>query len=288
LSSILRALKKIEKTVAQQEGSRAWPRPIDTKKTVRSRVKKIWLFNKLTSALVVFLIILAAGWLIVSRRQLIMAKLFPLKTSASLEQRLATTKDKESVFHAKIDNPSTIAAKTHPNNSISLGQPPDADSFQNNSPKSGSQRRLPLSGAPSRLKQLQDSAKSSASPKPKPLKTAATPTRTVVNRNQTSASGLAPKAESENKKSTGTSAQNQKQPATADRFSSLQRIVDSRLKLQAIAWFDDVGRRMAVINNRIVREGESVDGFSITQIRPDDVVVSDGTELWRLEFGPKP
>ena len=44
---------------------------------------------------------------------------------------------------------------------------------------------------------------------------------------------------------------------------------------------------MAVINGRIVREGESTDGYQINQIRQEDVVVSDGTQAWSLEFGLK-
>jgi hypothetical protein len=42
---------------------------------------------------------------------------------------------------------------------------------------------------------------------------------------------------------------------------------------------------MAVINGRIVREGESADGYQINQIRQEDVVVSDGRQSWSLEFG---
>ena len=71
------------------------------------------------------------------------------------------------------------------------------------------------------------------------------------------------------------------------RFDALTKINNSKLKLQAIAWSDDTARRMAVINNHVVREGETVDGFSITNIRKDDVIVNDGTTSWRLEFGLK-
>jgi type II secretory pathway component PulC len=67
----------------------------------------------------------------------------------------------------------------------------------------------------------------------------------------------------------------------------LSAIDDSKLKLQAIAWSDDAARRMAVINNHIVREGEAVDGFSITKIREDDVIVNDGTTSWRVKFSLK-
>lgn len=63
------------------------------------------------------------------------------------------------------------------------------------------------------------------------------------------------------------------------------RIKDNILKLQAVAWADDPGRRMAVINDRIVHEGESVDGYQIVKIREEDVIVKQGGKSWRLEFG---
>ena len=72
--------------------------------------------------------------------------------------------------------------------------------------------------------------------------------------------------------------------ASKDRFAGLPRLSDSKLKLQAIAWAHEAPQRLAVINNRIVREGDSVDGYSIIQIRSEDVVVNDGTQSWRLEF----
>lgn len=66
---------------------------------------------------------------------------------------------------------------------------------------------------------------------------------------------------------------------------SYQRLDNSKLKLQAIAWSNDAAQRIAVINDRVVREGESVEGFSINQIRQEDVIVNDGTQSWQLEFG---
>jgi hypothetical protein len=62
---------------------------------------------------------------------------------------------------------------------------------------------------------------------------------------------------------------------------------DTKLKLQALAWFSDASKRMAVINSHIVREGGSVDGYQVTQIRRQDVVVNDGKKSWRLVFGLK-
>lgn len=67
----------------------------------------------------------------------------------------------------------------------------------------------------------------------------------------------------------------------------LSRLEGSKLKLMAIAWYADPARRIAVINGSIVKEGESVEGFRINQIRKDDVIVSDGSRSWRVEFGLK-
>ena len=66
-----------------------------------------------------------------------------------------------------------------------------------------------------------------------------------------------------------------------------RRLDDSTLKLQAIAWSKDAAQRLAVINGHIVREGESVDGFLVNQIRQEDVVVNDGSTSWQLEFSLK-
>ena len=43
-------------------------------------------------------------------------------------------------------------------------------------------------------------------------------------------------------------------------------------------------RRLAVINGRIVREGDSVEGYRITRIRQEDVVVTGANRSWRVEF----
>lgn len=68
---------------------------------------------------------------------------------------------------------------------------------------------------------------------------------------------------------------------------SLSRLDNSKLKVMAIAWYADPAKRIAVINGSLVKEGESVEGYKVTQIRKDDVIVSDGSRSWRVEFGLK-
>jgi hypothetical protein len=76
-------------------------------------------------------------------------------------------------------------------------------------------------------------------------------------------------------------------PAARSPEDNLSRLDNSKLKVMAIAWHGQATRRIAVINGHIVKEGESVDGYAITQIRKDDVIVNDGSRSWRVEFALK-
>jgi hypothetical protein len=68
---------------------------------------------------------------------------------------------------------------------------------------------------------------------------------------------------------------------------SLSRLDESKLKVMAIAWAPEPSRRLAVVNGHIVKEGGSVDGFSITQIRKDDIIVHSSGQSWRVELNLK-
>jgi len=59
---------------------------------------------------------------------------------------------------------------------------------------------------------------------------------------------------------------------------------DPAVVLQAISWASDGARRMAVINGKICRENEQINGYMILQINPEDVVVSKGSVTGRLVF----
>ncbi len=68
-------------------------------------------------------------------------------------------------------------------------------------------------------------------------------------------------------------------------FGVLDRLADGSLKVQAIAWSPITDERMAVINSKIVREGNSVDDYTIVTIGQNEVVVRKGGQMWRAEFG---
>jgi general secretion pathway protein B len=56
------------------------------------------------------------------------------------------------------------------------------------------------------------------------------------------------------------------------------------MKLQAVTWSRVPRKRIAVINNRILREGEMVSSYLIKTINQDDVVLSQEGTKWKLMF----
>lgn len=59
---------------------------------------------------------------------------------------------------------------------------------------------------------------------------------------------------------------------------------DPAMKLQAITWSTKPQNRIAVINNRIMRQGDSVSGYRLVTINQDDVILSAAGERWKLPF----
>jgi outer membrane biosynthesis protein TonB len=59
---------------------------------------------------------------------------------------------------------------------------------------------------------------------------------------------------------------------------------DPRIDLQALVWAPEAAARFVVINNRLVKEGGSVDNIAVLKINPDDVLLAEGTDRWHVEF----
>jgi hypothetical protein len=57
------------------------------------------------------------------------------------------------------------------------------------------------------------------------------------------------------------------------------------LSIQAIAWSANPDERIAVINNRVTREGASIDGYSIVTIAEEAVYARKEGKLWMVRFG---
>ena len=274
MSTILKALKQIDQTTPPED-LQSWPPKIDTKGTVKTRVQKIRLNRKVYLAAVLTLIIVAVGWLAYSQKDLLLAKISSDRISENDRSASTGSSENSPVYQAKIYGPpskkATGSAKDLANKRADMNSGPgqtQTDKRPGQSPKmSGSQKaaKNPIFTATRKAESLPKSPSSISriSPSQKAVQKKAV-------RSKTRASvAIRPQ------KTRSAAKQNSK---------SYRRLDESKLQLQAIAWSKNAAQRIAVINGHIVREGESVEGFSVTQIRQDDIIVNDGNESWQVEF----
>ena len=78
----------------------------------------------------------------------------------------------------------------------------------------------------------------------------------------------------------------QPQKQSSESFDNVPTLAGGQLKVHAIVWSPVREDRMAVINSRILYEGDAMDGYTLVAIRPDDVVVrKDSGGRYRVIFG---
>ena len=269
MSTILKALKRIDQTSPPPDDLQTWPPKVDPQKTVRARVYKIWLYRKVYLALILAVVVIAAGWFAYSQMHWLASKILPQKTSA-----------KGPVYQAKIQT-GTDESKGAVSQKAPTVKRRKARSSAGPVPRPAGVERASRGVPPIQASQKNPKNKGITSPATAPFSgTNAAPQSNIsrspiVGSAKSKQRGTRPATAAPMKKST---------PRVA---RSYQRLDDSKLKLQAIAWSKDAAKRLAVINGHIVREGESVDGFLVNQIRQENVVVNDGSAYWQVEFGLK-
>lgn len=69
-----------------------------------------------------------------------------------------------------------------------------------------------------------------------------------------------------------------------DAYDDVAHLPRDTLRLQAISWSDMPSARITVIDGRILREGHSVDGYTVVQIRPKDVIMAKEGKRWKLTY----
>ena len=72
-----------------------------------------------------------------------------------------------------------------------------------------------------------------------------------------------------------------KKPLPMDRLESVG------FKIQAISWREPREERLVVISNQVLREGDDIQGYQISHINPDDIVLRRGDKEYRLDFRSK-
>ena len=271
MSTILKALKRVDQSTPPPDDLQPGPSMIDTKKALRGRLFRIWLQRKAIAALMVAAVVIAAVWLIYSQKDWLISKIDGSHSPS----------EKPPVFQAKIEPPAGRPEPTEPQEAAPLDRQQTSGDATSGGERISAQRP-PATSSRSPSGQQQPANQPTTM---KPQIRAPQSTSSVQ-------SGLSGSTQAKS----GDSGQRKNRPpakAPAQKSGSravsatrsYPRLDNATLKLQAIAWSNVAAERIAVINDRIVREGESVEGYSINQIRQEDVVVNDGDRSWQLEFG---
>lgn len=62
---------------------------------------------------------------------------------------------------------------------------------------------------------------------------------------------------------------------------------NANMKLQAISWSENSEKRLAVINDSIVHQGDRAGSYIVIRINTDDVILRQDKEMWILPFRPR-
>ncbi len=76
-------------------------------------------------------------------------------------------------------------------------------------------------------------------------------------------------------------------PAPQDAYARAEVLPKDTLQLQAISWSDIPTERITIIAGQILREGQTIDGYSVIAIRPEDVILEKAGKWWKLVYGSR-
>ena len=277
MSSILKALKRIEGQTPAPQSFPALPDSVAAKQAVNSNARKRWLQRRFITVSLVLLAVVVTTVIVFQRRSFITSKIFPAGSPATKQQKSQAEEEKSKIFRAKI-SPATVKRSTkkpeptqparQPIKTVGPGQKTQKyrtdTRFAGSRVDAGQQPPQPVSAISSK-QPPRGTINNKPSPKP------------------SSRQKLTPSEKSIAGKRTASRKPAAVTPKTGEE-KTYAKLSDSQIKLQALAWSSNAAKRIAVINGRIIREGESMDGYQINQIRQEDVVVSDGRRSWSLEF----
>ncbi len=280
MSSILKALKKLEDQAEDQNHVQFWQPKNHEQRTGHEQITGRMHFKKRYIIIFAGLVFAVGAGLVLSqklhekkpklitkkegiqqkpvrlpaRKAVIQNKKDRLQKLARLPEKKATMPDKEAIFQKPVRLPEKNA--TMPDRvQKELSSRKDVKKFE---PIAKATKAAP----PSSHKSLENTA--------------------VLFNNKTS-----PLKHAREKTAAGKSSEKSGQNTKADRFASMpvKRSNQTQIEVQAIAWANDPKSRLAVINGRILREGESIDNVIVMHIGKDAVVFKKGEEGWKQMFG---
>ena len=253
MSSILKALKKLENGFSEQREIRPRLQKRLKNEAIHQRVIGTWLYNKRFFIIFAVVILAVGGWLVLNRKpreegQTLVAKTItkPIKSVDLSEKKASIPNIVQKKRHIGKD-----IEKSELNTKAAKMKPISASKSRRNAPALFAKKEMNLP------KPLSHTEKNASVPD---MKQKETSTRKDVEKSE--------------------------QNIKAERFESIsvKQANETRLEIQAIAWSSDPESRIAVVNSRIVREGGSVEGAFVTNIGKDEIIFRKGGEEWRQPF----
>jgi hypothetical protein len=286
VSSILKALKKLEKEFPQQVESVSWPQKIDTKKALSKRTKGLWMRKKLIAVFCVTVLLAAGIWLFLSEKPTLIKKYFAgdaLVGQKAEEERTASMQVRKKVKKGPVpvsgaENVAKKVPRPSINKTSSLDLQRKDTSAVKNSEKHNLVKKVDQKISAHVRRTTENKLKSGSRDE------TVIDERAAVPKTKTSSLGLVQRETAALKEYV--KPRQGKMPEDK-KFASAKIMEDSKIELQAIAWSIDPKERIAVINGRVVREGASLEGFTITRIGKDEVFVVQRNELRKLVFTVK-
>ncbi len=281
MSSILKALKRVEAESPPALPYQSSSRPIDPKQALNTNAKKRWYLQRLIYLVLILAVIVGSAAVVFTHRELLIAGLSFLYPPIAPPEK-DPAEDRTGIYRAKVPTARSVTNQpqrktaSRPAGQINMPTPNGQDKKFQSSATAGNRRSVDRTVGP------RQPAAETRSPQTKDQAKVNTQTKRVASP-ATAASLRKPDARKK-PKATQPEARTP-QPVRPKPPRKYERINDDKLRLQALAWADDAARRMAVINDQIVHEGESVDGYQILKIREEDVIIQQGGKSWRLEFG---
>ena len=253
MSSILKALKKLENGFSEQREIQPGVQKRLGEKAIHQRVVGTWFYNKRFFIISAVVILVVGGWLVLNLK--------PREKGQALVAK-TTTKPVETVDipEKKASMPNMIQKKKSIRKDIEKSeQKTKAAKMKTISPSKLERKTLP---------QYAKKEMSLPNPLSQEEKKASVPD---MNQNETPTSKVEEKFE---------------QNIQIERFESIpvKQANETHLEIQAIAWSNDSESRIAVINSRIIREGGSVEGVLVKKIGKDEIIFSKEGDEWRQLF----
>ena len=271
MSSILKALRKIDESSQPANNGQPWPHPAEARDAITKSIQRRWFIRRMTTYGLVAACVISLTVLLYLRQ----ADKTPQHQATA--PRTDGKSEQGQIHRAKIEKAapgqrqSETTMKKRPPPPPTTAPRKITPSRKNAAPAVRPASKVPPAAIPA------DPASPTQSKKPLPKKSKKAATRVVPPPGDTTA------RQTSQKPVAG-------KPSAASRSSrspQYSRLQNGGLALQAIAWAAEPAKRIAVINGSIVREGETVEGFTLMRIRKDDIVLNDGTKTWQLEFGLK-